>query len=374
MRRTRPRAISTVAAVATLAIVGCLSAIALTATPARAAERPADQILADIDAVKMPRLDPEQQGETLAMIEFINKRKAAVARRGELIRELFQAEPDHPRLPALFAERWQNQLRTSEGAMPLPKLAAELNEVLGRTKNPKLKADAAFYLTILEVQTGEGGPDQILGAVEKFIKVAPSDERGAMLLNTIANAMKGSPRQAELRKRVAEDYPQSPYAESAKGTLRRLESVGKPFELEFKDAIQGTSIATKELKGKVIVIDFWATFCEPCVAAMPALKELYARYRGQGVEFIGVNLDAPKEEGGLDLLKEFVARNNIAWPQYYQGNGWESAFSRSWGIDAIPAMFVVDQNGILVSVDAYGRLEEILPEVLKKGSTSRPGE
>ena len=68
-----------------------------------------------------------------------------------------------------------------------------------------------------------------------------------------------------------------------------------------------------------MVIDFWATWCGPCVAEMPKMKELYAKYRDKGVEFIGVSLDQPKEQGGLDKLKKFVKENEIAWPQYYQG-------------------------------------------------------
>ena len=105
----------------------------------------------------------------------------------------------------------------------------------------------------------------------------------------------------------------------------------------------------KSLKGKVVVIDFWATWCGPCVAEMPKMKELYAKYHDQGVEFIGVSLDQPKEEGGLDSLKKFVKENEIAWPQYYQGNFWESEFSKSWGVNAIPCVFIVDADGKLYS-------------------------
>ena len=99
---------------------------------------------------------------------------------------------------------------------------------------------------------------------------------------------------------------------------------------------------------------------------MPNLKKIYAEYKDQGVEFIGVSLDQPVEQGGLDALKKFVKDNEIAWPQYYQGNYWQSEFSSSWGINAIPAIFVVDAEGNLFSVNARGKLDTILPELLKK--------
>jgi hypothetical protein len=96
------------------------------------------------------------------------------------------------------------------------------------------------------------------------------------------------------------------------------------------------------------------------------MKELYAKYKDQGVEFLGISLDQPEEQGGLTKLKEFCAQNQITWPQYYQGKGWESDFSKGWGVNSIPCVFVVDADGKLASTSARGKLEEILPELLKK--------
>jgi thiol-disulfide isomerase/thioredoxin len=115
-----------------------------------------------------------------------------------------------------------------------------------------------------------------------------------------------------------------------------------------------------------VVVDFWATWCGPCVAEMPKMKELYAQYRSRGVEFIGVSLDQPRKQGGLKRLAAFVQANGIAWPQYYQGHGWNSPFSASWGIHSIPRVFVVDQAGKLYSADARDKLETLIPELLKE--------
>ena len=169
-----------------------------------------------------------------------------------------------------------------------------------------------------------------------------------------------------LEDRIVKDYPDTPFGGIIRGGRHQRESIGKPFDLEFSDATSGSKVSIKNLKGKVVVVDFWATWCGPCVAEMPEMKRLYAKYHDQGVEFIGVSLDQPQEKGGLDKLKTFVKDNEIGWPQYYQGNGWESEFSKSWGINAVPSMFLVDAEGKLYSVEARGKLEEMLPKLLKK--------
>ena len=126
------------------------------------------------------------------------------------------------------------------------------------------------------------------------------------------------------------------------------------------------------LRGKVVVIDFWATWCGPCVAEMPNMKQLYQKYHPKGVEFIGVSLDNPKEQGGLEKLQKYVKENEIRWPQYYQGKGWKSEFSGSWGINSIPTMFLVDQDGKLSSIEARGKLEKLIPELLAKKTEKVP--
>lgn len=144
-------------------------------------------------------------------------------------------------------------------------------------------------------------------------------------------------------------YPKGTYADTFFGIARQEKAVGQAFELVFNDAISGKSFDVSAMKGKVVLVDFWATWCGPCVAKMPELKELYREYHDQGLEIVGVSLDQSESEGGLKALKAFVAKNNVPWPMFYQGNGWESAFSKSWGIMSIPTVFIVDKKGILRS-------------------------
>jgi hypothetical protein len=100
----------------------------------------------------------------------------------------------------------------------------------------------------------------------------------------------------------------------------------------------------------------------PTVARQSNL--LYSGYKDKGVEFIGISLDYPGD--GLAKLKGFVTQNEIAWPQYYQGQGWQSAFSGEWGVNSIPCVFVVDAAGNLYSTDARGKVPKIIDTLLAK--------
>jgi thiol-disulfide isomerase/thioredoxin len=342
---------------------------------AMAADRTADAILKDLESVKMPKLDAAKRSDSTYVSEFIKKRQEAMDKRSALILELYKTAPKHERIPTLMVERW----RSVNFGPKADDIIKEIDEVLAQTSDPKFKLEAAFAKAQRKLASSRSSASPDLSAVDEFLKLAPKDPRGASLLYGASYGANDKEAKTAIENRIIKDFPDSMYAGMIKGTRHQQEATGKPFDLEFTDAINGSTVSIKGLKGKVVVIDFWATWCGPCVAEMPKMKELYKKYRDQGVEFIGVSLDQPKEQGGLDKLKAFVKEKEITWPQYYQGKGWESEFSMSLGINSIPCVFMVDADGKLYSTEARGKLEEMIPDLLKKknapaGATAGGGE
>jgi thiol-disulfide isomerase/thioredoxin len=337
-----------------LGVVSLIFCSALAADPPRDAEA----ILKEYATVKMPSFDGAKREDQAYVRQYMADRTKATAKQNELALEFYRAYPNDERAVDMMVKRWMNMRGE-------PKALEEMEQFVKDNPNSPKKMDALFLRAMSVINSPR--PDLAKGQqyTEEFIQEYPKEERGANLLSMLAMHNHGK-REAQLSiyRRIAADYAGTRSAKMAEGSIRREEAVGKPLELEFTDAITGKTVSMKALRGTVVVVDFWATWCGPCVAEMPKMKELYAKYKDQGVEFLGISLDMPGE--GLEKLKKYVEENEIGWPQYYQGQGWDSEFSQSWGINGIPALFVIDADGNVHSTEARGGLDSMIPELIKK--------
>src|SRR5438270_8474493 len=117
-----------------------------------------------------------------------------------------------------------------------------------------------------------------------------------------------------------------------------------------------------DYKGKVVLLDFWATWCPPCRAELPRVVAAYNQYHGKGFEVVSVSLDRPMK--GPALL-EFVKANGMTWPQIYDGLHWKAAVAQQYGVRAIPAPILVDgDTGTILASDA-GALGSRLTQALQ---------
>ena len=113
--------------------------------------------------------------------------------------------------------------------------------------------------------------------------------------------------------------------------------------------VDGRTVSLDELRGRVVVVDFWATWCAPCLAELPKLRALHERFPGRLV-LIGVNLDSMERRRFISWIR----RNAVEWPQVQDGRGYNSDLARRFEIDSLPATLLFDTQGRLVSRNLRG--------------------
>lgn len=123
---------------------------------------------------------------------------------------------------------------------------------------------------------------------------------------------------------------------------------------------KGDTVSLSSFRGKVVLIDFWASWCRPCRISNPNVVRLYNKYKDKGFEVFGVSIDSKKN----DWLRA-VKQDKITYTQVIDNGGWNAASAARYGVEGIPATFLLDKEGKIIALDPEGKqLEEKILQVL----------
>lgn len=218
-----------------------------------------------------------------------------------------------------------------------------------------------FRMEVLSIKLGATNQDARLAAAEKTVLADPSvtgEDRAGVLFMAAQNS--GPDQARTMLQEITNTAPDGEIKQAAGELLAKMHDLGKPIEIQFT-AVDGRPVDLSKLKGKVVLVDFWATWCGPCRGEIPNVKKTYDRFHSQGFDIIGISLDKDK-----DSLTQFIADNKMEWPQYFDGLMWENKLARRFGITSIPTMWLVDKKGNLRNIDARedlaGSVEKLLAE------------
>lgn len=166
---------------------------------------------------------------------------------------------------------------------------------------------------------------------------------------------------------MRQKYPYSEYPDLIDRDLKsinaQLSQMANPDvapEIVMNDR-NGKPLELSSLRGKVVLLDFWASWCGPCRQENPNVVAMYEKYKDKGFTVFSVSLDKDK-----DAWLEAIAADNLSWPNHVSDlNGWNSSAAVSYGVDAIPAAFLIDGEGKIIGKNLRGpALEQKLKEIL----------
>ena len=202
---------------------------------------------------------------------------------------------------------------------------------------------AHFVLgTMLEIANQS---EEVLAVFEKFEKRHPDNRHALEELARIHEELGNSDLAAEYRKKAD---PMSALVGKVVPDFSATDLDGKPISLQ-------------QYRGKVVLLDFWAVWCPPCIVEMPNVKKIYDTYKDQGFDIIGVSLDIDETR-----LRNYLKTNDIPWRQIFSGQKWKSPLAQKYHIRSIPTPWLIARDGTLISREARGvKLERLVAEALR---------
>jgi thiol-disulfide isomerase/thioredoxin len=189
-----------------------------------------------------------------------------------------------------------------------------------------------------------------LANLAKFVSANPKceDAPEAMLQLAVGEEFDGKNEAAiAWFAKIVEQFPKATQAAKAAGAKRRLESEGKTLVLSG-NTLDGKAVSLDLLRGRTVLIHYWATWCEPCKQDLTLLKQAQAKYAKQGFALLGINLDSDQA-----TAIKYLQSNPLSWPQMYEPGGLDSRLATDLGILTLPTMLLIDKDGKVVNRNIY---------------------
>ena len=239
---------------------------------------------------------------------------------------------------------------TNGVAAGFPKLvhAVQLKIAAGKTNTADLKIELGEFDRLLAKQNGartEAAAQILFSKAMLYIQILNQHDLGRAALE-----------------QVKTDYANTSYAKPADENLTTLNevdaarkiqdalAVGTPFPDFAEKDLAGKPISVGALKGKVVLVDFWASWCPLCQLELPNIIDLYQQYHAQGFEVVGISLDDDRGK-----LRGFLKQTaGMTWPQYFDGLHWSNKLAVKYGVDELPFTILVGPDGRIIGKQLQG--------------------